>query len=162
MFIQTEETPNPESIKFLPGRPVLDTEQDDFTGFYATRDDAPEIARSPLAKALFKIDAVKSVYFGSNFVTITKFAEYKWMLVQGLCFGAIMDFYATGKPAVTSTPEITDTTILDDDDEVVAMIKELLETRIRPGTLWLGVLSITTLNSLSHLCSSHDFLCTLL
>jgi NFU1 iron-sulfur cluster scaffold homolog, mitochondrial len=154
MFIQTEETPNPESIKFIPGRPVLDTEQDDFTGFYATRDDAPEIARSPLAKALFKIDAVKSVYFGSNFVTITKFAEYKWMLVQGLCFGAIMDFYATGKPAVTSTPEITDTTIMDDDDEVVAMIKELLETRIRPGTLRLEVLFVVpSLDSLSHPCS---------
>ena len=133
MFIQTEETPNPESMKFLPGRPVLTTEADDLTGFYATRDDAPEISRSPLAKELFKIDAVKSVYFGGNFVTVTKFAEYKWMIVQGLVFGTIMDHYASGKAAVTSTPEITDTTILEDDDEVVAMIKELLETRIRPA-----------------------------
>lgn len=131
--MQTEQTPNPESLKFLPGRPVLNTDADDLTGFYATRDDATEIARSPLAKALFKIDAVKSVYFGGNFVTVTKFAEYKWMLVQGMVFSAMMDHYTSGKAAVTSTPEITDTTIFDDDDEVVAMIKELLETRIRPA-----------------------------
>jgi Fe-S cluster biogenesis protein NfuA len=139
MFIQTSETPNPESIKFMPGRPVLTTEltgdSADATnnGYYATRTDKQDIARSPLAKLLFAIDGVKAVYLGPEFVTVTKYAEGNWQHVRTMVFSAIMDHYASGKPAVTSTPEITDTTILEDDDEIVAMIKELLESRIRPA-----------------------------
>ena len=131
MFIQTEETPNPESLKFLPGRPVLESE--DSTGFYATAGDKPEIARSPLSKEIFKIDGIKSVYLGSDFVTVTKYATSHWQHVKVEVFAAIMDHYATGKPALLDVPEVTDTTIFEDDDEVVAMIKELLETRIRPA-----------------------------
>jgi len=131
MFIQTEDTPNPESLKFLPGRTVLET-TDEVTGFYATKSDRDEIARSPLCKTLFTVDGVKSVYLGSDFVTITKFAENQWGHVRTQIFSAIMDHYASGKLAVTDIAEVTDTTIFDD-DEVVAMIKELLETRIRPA-----------------------------
>lgn len=131
LFIQTESTPNPESIKFLPGRVVLGNE--DSSGFYVTQSDRKEIAKSPLAKSLFEIEGVKSVYLGSDFVTITKYAANHWKHLRVEVFEAIMDFYATGQPAVRDAPEITDTTILDDDDEVVAMIKELLETRIRPA-----------------------------
>eukprot|EP00594_Rhizosolenia_setigera_P019980 CAMPEP_0178978188 /NCGR_PEP_ID=MMETSP0789-20121207/24991_1 /TAXON_ID=3005 /ORGANISM="Rhizosolenia setigera, Strain CCMP 1694" /LENGTH=233 /DNA_ID=CAMNT_0020667841 /DNA_START=216 /DNA_END=917 /DNA_ORIENTATION=- len=135
MFIQTEPTPNPESTKFLPGRQVLDGEgaQSSGNGFYVTHSDKDEIARSPLAKLLFKVDGVKAVYLGNDFVTVTKFATSQWVHVQTEVFAAIMDHYATGKPALTDAPEITDTTIFDDDDEVVAMIKELLESRIRPA-----------------------------
>jgi len=139
MFIQTSETPNPESIKFIPGRPVLTTEitgdSADVTnnGFYAIKSDKEDIARSPFAKLLFAVDGVKAVYLGPDFVTVTKYAEANWAHVRTLVFSAIMDHYASGKPAVTSTPEITDTTILEDDDEIVAMIKELLESRIRPA-----------------------------
>jgi len=143
MFIQTEATPNPESIKFMPGRAVLESPDDDSleemggggttNGFYATRSDKEEITRSPLTKRLFKIDGVKSVYLGADFVTITKYAEGNWAHVRPFVFSSIMDHYQSGKPAVSSTPEITDTTILEDDDEIVAMIKELLETRIRPA-----------------------------
>jgi len=139
MFIQTSETPNPESIKFMPGRPVLTTEitgdsaDASNNGFYATKTDKQDIARSPLAKLLFDIDGVKAVYLGPEFVTVTKYAEANWQHVRTMVFSAIMDHYASGKPAVTSTPEITDTTILEDDDEIVAMIKELLESRIRPA-----------------------------
>eukprot|EP00547_Thalassionema_nitzschioides_P002272 CAMPEP_0194218038 /NCGR_PEP_ID=MMETSP0156-20130528/22849_1 /TAXON_ID=33649 /ORGANISM="Thalassionema nitzschioides, Strain L26-B" /LENGTH=230 /DNA_ID=CAMNT_0038947263 /DNA_START=177 /DNA_END=869 /DNA_ORIENTATION=- len=132
MFIQTEDTPNPESLKFLPGRPVL-TDFSDNAGFYATKTDGQEIARSPLAKALFAVEGVKSVYLGSDFVTVTKVAQHQWAHVRIQIFSAIMEHYASGKPALSETAEITDTTILDDDDEVVAMIKELLETRIRPA-----------------------------
>jgi len=132
MFIQTEDTPNPESLKFLPGRDVLETTEE-ITGFYATKTDRDEISRSPLAKVLFAVDGVKSVYLGNDFVTITKFAESQWGHVRTQIFSAIMDHYASGKPAVTEFSEVTDTTIFDDDDEVVAMIKELLETRIRPA-----------------------------
>lgn len=137
MFIQTSDTPNPESIKFIPGRPVLTSEltgdSANTNGFYVIKSDKKDIARSPLAKLLFKIDGVKAVYLGPEFVTVTKFAEHNWAHIRTLVFSAIMDHYASGKPALTSTPEITDTTILEDDDEIVAMIKELLESRIRPA-----------------------------
>ena len=131
MFIQTDTTPNPESLKFLPGRSVLKSSEN--TGIYATKSDKDEIARSPLLKTLFAIDGVKSIYIGADFVTVTKFATAKWAHVRTLCFSAIMDFYASGDPAVLDVPIVTDTTILDTDDEIVAMIKELLETRIRPA-----------------------------
>ena len=135
LFIQTEETPNPESLKFLPGRTVLDVEEggEVGNGFYATRTDKEEIARSPLAKQLFAVEGVKSVYLGNDFVTVTKFAEHHWMHIKTRVFSALMDFYQSNEPAVTSAAIVTDTTILDDDDEVVAMIKELLESRIRPA-----------------------------
>jgi len=135
LFIQTEDTPNPESLKFLPGRIVLDVEEggEVGNGFYATRSDKEEIARSPLAKELFQVDGVKSVYLGNDFVTVTKFAEHHWMHVKTRVFSALMDFYQSNLPAVSEVAIVTDTTILDDDDEIVAMIKELLESRIRPA-----------------------------
>jgi NFU1 iron-sulfur cluster scaffold homolog, mitochondrial len=132
IFIQTEETPNPESLKFLPGRPVLEKSENN-SGVYAVKSEKDVIARSPLMKALFAVEGVKSVYLGSDFVTVTKVAERPWMHVKAFIFSAIMDHFASGKPAVLERAEITDTTILEDDDEVVAMIKELLETRIRPA-----------------------------
>mmetsp|Transcript_9008 Transcript_9008/g.16244 ORF Transcript_9008/g.16244 Transcript_9008/m.16244 type:complete len:363 (+) Transcript_9008:72-1160(+) len=159
LFIQTATTPNPESLKFIPnGRLVLghnadddsDDESDpingeieieknengatDTSGVYLTRKDHTLIARSPLSKTLFNLDpGIKSIYLGYDFLTVTKFAEAHWTHLQTPIFGCIMDFYATSQPVMTSVPQITDTTILDDDDEVVAMIKELLETRIRPA-----------------------------
>lgn len=135
LFIQTEETPNPESLKFLPGRTVLDVDEggEVGNGFYATRTDKEEILRSPLAKVLFAVEGVKSVYLGNDFVTITKYAEHHWMHIKTRVFSVLMDFYQSNQPAVSTVAVITDTTILDDDDEVVAMIKELLESRIRPA-----------------------------
>ncbi|OQR82115.1 iron-sulfur cluster scaffold protein Nfu [Thraustotheca clavata] len=130
MFIQTESTPNPHSIKFLPGRPVLDER---FTTGVDFTPKAPEVRQSELARELFKIDGVNRVFFGKDFVSITKDEDEDWEMLRGQIFATIMDFYATGKPVMLDKPEITDTTILDDDDEVVAMIKELLETRIRPA-----------------------------
>ena len=103
------------------------------------------ILKSPLATELFKIDGVKAVYFGSDFVTVTKYAEHKWNLMRPEIFSTLMDFFE--KPnfrVMLDAPLITDTTILDEDDEVatkaskeldeaVAMIKELIEDRIRPA-----------------------------
>eukprot|EP00970_Alexandrium_tamarense_P003723 scaffold607_cov317-Alexandrium_tamarense.AAC.2 len=134
-----EDTVNPEH-----GEVELDTTKNsnntpnenntDTAGFYVTRKDHTLIARSPLAKQLFNLDiGIKSLYLGYDFITVTKFAEAHWQHLQTPIFGAIMDFYASGKPALRGEPEITDTTILEDDDEVVAMIKELLESRIRPA-----------------------------
>lgn len=137
MFIQTVETPNPESLKFLPGRPVLTTDVNgdaaEASGFYVTKTDKQETARSPLAKKLFEVEGVKAVYLGPDFISVTKYAEHHWSHIRTFIFSAIMDHYSSGKPALSSTPEITDTTILEDDDEIVAMIKELLESRIRPA-----------------------------
>jgi len=134
LFIQTTSTPNPESIKFLPGKPVLVSSdgKEEGAGFYATRGDRDEIARSPMCKTIFKIDGVKSVYLGSDFITVTKYAESSWSHIRTLVFTAIMEHFSSGKPALSEFAEITDTTILEDDDEVVQMIKEILETRIRP------------------------------
>lgn len=140
MFIQTTETPNPESIKFIPGRPVLTTpttgDASEATGFYITSTSPKiEIAKSPLAQILFKIEGVKGVYLGPDFITVTKVAEVSWNHIRTMVFSGIMDHYATGKPALLSTPEISDTFITEDDSEVVAMIKELLESRIRPAVM---------------------------
>ena len=133
IFIQTLDTPNPESLKFVPsGKVILET--DDINGFYLTKNDPiSEIQRSPLAKSLFDVEGVKAVYLGSDFVTVTKYAEHKWKLLRPQLFDVIMTWADAGKPALLDQPEITDTTILDDDDEVVAMIKELIEARIRPA-----------------------------
>jgi len=134
VFIQTENTPNPESIKFLPSNTtVLDNE--DGRGHSLNKSDPIEdILKSPLAKDLFKIDGVKSVYFGSDFVSITKFATGKWQFMRPEIFSVLMDFFDDPNYQVLlEQPLITDTTVLDDDDEIVAMIKELIEDRIRPA-----------------------------
>jgi NFU1 iron-sulfur cluster scaffold homolog, mitochondrial len=131
VFIQTDETPNPESLKFVPtGVTILDAE----TGFYITKNDsAHDILRSPLAKRLFDIEGVKAVYLGNDFVTVTKYAEHKWKFLRPRLFNALMEWVDSDQPALMDQPEITDTTILEDDGEVVAMIKELIEARIRPA-----------------------------
>ncbi|XP_062238240.1 NFU1 iron-sulfur cluster scaffold homolog, mitochondrial [Platichthys flesus] len=127
MFVQTQDTPNPNSVKFLPGRTVLESGTMNFDG--------PRDAHcSPLARQLFRIDGVKSVFLGGDFITITRSdANMEWKLIKPDVFAAIMDFFTTGLPVVNEESEPNaDTAPSDDDDEVVAMIKELLDTRIRP------------------------------
>lgn len=133
VFVQTESTPNPESLKFIPsGKLVLENE--DGTGYFVSKTDAMEdILKSPLCKDLFKIDGVKAIYLGYDFVTITKYAENKWQFMRPEIFSTLMDFFDSNQPVLLDAPLITDTTILDDDDEIVAMIKELIESRIRPA-----------------------------
>ncbi|KAF0033426.1 hypothetical protein F2P81_013492 [Scophthalmus maximus] len=127
MFVQTQDTPNPNSVKFLPGRTVLESGTMNFDG-------PRDAFCSPLARQLFRVDGVKSVFFGSDFITITKVdANLEWNVIKPDVFAAIMDFFTSGLPVVNedSKPN-ADTAPSDDDDEVVAMIKELLDTRIRP------------------------------
>ncbi|OAD56422.1 hypothetical protein WN48_03426, partial [Eufriesea mexicana] len=127
MFIQTQDTPNPNSLKFLPGVKVLEQGQ--------TKDfpSAMDGYCSPLAKMLFRIDGVKSVFFGPDFITVTKVDEdVEWKLLKPEIFAVIMDFFASGLPILTDEQPATDTQINDDDSEIVQMIKELLDTRIRP------------------------------
>ncbi|OCT86665.1 NFU1 iron-sulfur cluster scaffold homolog, mitochondrial [Xenopus laevis] len=126
MFIQTQDTPNPNSVKFIPGRAVLDARTMDFPN--------PASAFcSPLARHLFRIEGVKSVFFGPDFITITKNGEdMDWNLIKPDIFATIMDFFSTGLPVVTDEAPRGDPAASEEEDEVVAMIKELLDTRIRP------------------------------
>ncbi|KAI8903757.1 hypothetical protein EDD86DRAFT_195468 [Gorgonomyces haynaldii] len=126
LFIQTEQTPNIDSIKFKPGKAVLGTTNT--KEFLTPRDGL----QSPLATSLFRIDGIQSVMFGNDFITITKQPESAWQLIKPDVYAAIMDFYSTGQEILKRADEVSDTTILDTDSEEVAMIKELLETRIRP------------------------------
>lgn len=133
IFIQSEETPNPESIKFIPTGIVVLADTDG-NGYFVTRSDPQDaVLRSPLAKDLFKIDHIKSVYLGADFVTITKFAQGNWKSLRPEILNVLMTFFDTDMPALRDQPLVTDTTILDDDCEIVAMIKELIESRIRPA-----------------------------
>lgn len=127
MFIQTQDTPNPNCLKFLPGTKVLEPGQTlDFPNIGAAH-------CSPLAKMLFRIDGVKAVFFGPEFITVTKQDDdVDWKLLKPEIFGTIMDFFASGLPVVTDAKPSGDTQINEDDDEIVQMIKELLDTRIRP------------------------------
>lgn len=128
MFIQTQETPNPNSLKFLPGVKVLEERQTmDFPSI-------KEAASSPLAKLLFRIEGVKGVFFGSDFITVTKIDDegIEWKLLKPEIFATIMDFFASGMPILIDVKPSSDTEIHEDDDEVVQMIKELLDSRIRP------------------------------
>ncbi|XP_062995451.1 NFU1 iron-sulfur cluster scaffold homolog, mitochondrial isoform X1 [Elgaria multicarinata webbii] len=126
MFIQTQDTPNPNSLKFIPGKPVLESRTIEFTSPASTY-------CSPLARQLFRIEGVKSIFFGTDFITVTKENEdVNWNLIKPDIYATIMDFYASGLPIITEEAPRSETAPSEDDDEVVLMIKELLDTRIRP------------------------------
>ncbi|HYD98808.1 MAG TPA: NifU family protein [Alphaproteobacteria bacterium] len=128
MFIQTEPTPNPATLKFLPGRAVM------ARGTF-TADSAAEAARSPLARRLFAVEGVAGVYFGSDFVTVTKSGEADWAALKPQLLGAIMNHFTAGDPAVEAGGESAEHAAgaSEADDEVVEQIKELLDSRIRPA-----------------------------
>jgi len=128
MFIQTEATPNPASLKFLPGRPVL------AEGTLEMRGPA-EAARSPLAQRLFAIEGIGGVFFGTDFITVTKSAG-EWLQLKPLILGAIMEHFTAGVPVVSADAETQaaeEEFFESKDAETVATIKELIETRVRPA-----------------------------
>jgi Fe-S cluster biogenesis protein NfuA len=129
MFIQTEATPNPATLKFLPGRVVMPE------GTFDARD-ARGAAGSPLAERLFEIPGVAGVFFGYDFITITK-SEGEWQHLKPAVLGAIMEHFMAGAPILREssgpTPEEGEEFFDENDAPTVATIKELLETRIRPA-----------------------------
>jgi Fe-S cluster biogenesis protein NfuA len=125
MFIQTEQTPNPSTLKFLPGRVVMEKGTLDFA-------DSDSAKTSPLARRLFAIEGVDRVFFGSDFVTVTKAAEKDWQIMKPSILGGIMEHYTSGEPVVSAEASAEGDAGVED-DEVVAQIKELLETRVRPA-----------------------------
>ena len=127
MFIQTEQTPNPATLKFLPGRTVLETGTADFTNAEEAE------RRSPLASHLFGIDGVAAVFLGADFITITKNAEKEWHVLKPAILGAIMEHMTTGLPIISDVPATEASDVSGEDSDVVVQIKELLETRVRPA-----------------------------
>ena len=128
MFIQTEATPNPATLKFLPGREVMGTKTREFLS-------ADEADASPLAGQLFAIPGVSGVFFGSDFVTITK-SQGEWQHLRPAILGAIMEHFLSGAPLIAqSTPDETpgEEFFSEEDSYTVVAIKELLETRVRPA-----------------------------
>ena len=130
MFIQTEETPNPATLKFLPGRDVMGAAPP------ADFPNAESAKASPLAESLFKIPQVSSVFLGSDFITITK-SEDDWQQIKPILLTALMDFFLTGLPVINQTPALQDVSESADgeegDSEIVSTIKQLLDTRVRPA-----------------------------
>jgi Fe-S cluster biogenesis protein NfuA len=128
MFIQTEATPNPATMKFLPGRAVLESGTLDIP----SKDAA---AQSPLAERLFDIPNVAGVFFGSDFISVTK-ADGEWQQIKPAILGAIMEHYMSGAALLASgaEPSAADDEFFDASDaDTVATIKDLIETRVRPA-----------------------------
>ena len=125
MFIQTEQTPNPATLKFLPGRDVMGAGTADFA-------DAEAAKRSPLAERLFQIEGVTGVFLGSDFVTVAKADEKEWYLLKPAVLGVIMEHFVANRPTLLEPLE-GDEDEGGEDSEVVQQIKELLDTRVRPA-----------------------------
>jgi Fe-S cluster biogenesis protein NfuA len=129
MFIQTEATPNPATLKFLPGRAVLESGTLDMPSREAA-------AQSPLATRLFDIDNVGGVFFGSDFIAVTK-TDGDWQQMKPAVLGAIMEHFMSGAPLVAGDAKVTDAAADEffdaKDAETVATIKDLIETRVRPA-----------------------------
>ena len=126
MFIQTEETPNPATLKFLPGQPVMQSGSADFP----SRDGAEA---SPLASRLFAVDGVEAVFLGPDFVTVTK-GDVEWAHIKPALLGAIMEHFASGAAVMKGDSHaVTHAEHDGPDAEIVGQIKELLDTRVRPA-----------------------------
>ena len=131
MFIQTEQTPNPASLKFLPGEPVLEHGSADFRSVEACDE-------SPMAKRLFGFEGVEGVYLGNDFITVTKSDDVEWDTLKPIILNAIMEHYSAGQPIVVEGADLSGAgeggmEVSEEDSEIVEQIKELIETRVRPA-----------------------------
>src|SRR6202011_5542631 len=126
MFIQTEQTPNPATLKFLPGCPVMESGTANFPERGAA-------ARSPLAERLFLLPEVTGVFLATDFITVTKNGDSEWHQLKPAVLAAIMEHFTAGRPVIIGDAEETAGDAAEEDSEIVAAIKELLETRVRPA-----------------------------
>jgi Fe-S cluster biogenesis protein NfuA len=128
MFIETEGTPNPATLKFLPGREVMPAGTADFPNVEAA-------AASPLALALFALPGVSRVFLGADFVTVTKDWDTDWQMLRPQVLGAIMDHFMAGRPVIEGAAGRGEDEIevAPEDREIVAQIRELIDTRVRPA-----------------------------
>jgi Fe-S cluster biogenesis protein NfuA len=128
MFIQTEATPNPQVLKFLPGRQLLAGGSREFAS-------AAEGAVSPLARSLFEVDGVTRVYFAEDFLTVTKEAERDWAHLKAPILAQIMDHFTSGAPLIEGDDEAAQVEEVYEGDtaQIVAEIKDIIDTRVRPA-----------------------------
>jgi Fe-S cluster biogenesis protein NfuA len=126
MFIQTEITPNPATLKFLPGCDVMGEGTANFTSIEQT-------TASPLAQRLFELDGIEGVFLGSDFVTVTKSSDREWDALKPVVLAAIMDHFTSGQPVVIEGATGAAPIDADEEDEITQQIKELIETRVRPA-----------------------------
>tara|TARA_B100001142_G_C14250583_1_gene623044 strand:+ start:616 stop:1179 length:564 start_codon:yes stop_codon:yes gene_type:complete len=129
MFIQTEQTPNPTTLKFLPGVEVMKSGTADFRN-------EEEATRSPLASRLMKVDDIVGVFFGNDFVSVTKVDDSDWQILKPVILGIMMEHFVSQQPLIESEVEQsqkTNITYAEADSEIVGQIIELLETRVRPA-----------------------------
>jgi Fe-S cluster biogenesis protein NfuA len=126
MFIETESTPNPATLKFIPGERVMAEGSADFI--------SPEqAAASPLAAALFAIPGVVRVFFGPDFISVTKSDEASWQSLKPQILGAIVEHYLSGAPLIAGEADVIEEDVAPEDAEIAEAIKELLDTRVRPA-----------------------------
>jgi Fe-S cluster biogenesis protein NfuA len=123
MFIQTEVTPNPSTLKFIPGGVVMEHGAADFR-------DPAAAARSPMAQALFAIEGIEGVFLGSDFISVTKAPAAAWFSLKPAVLAAILDHFTAGLPIIETDNEAA---AASEDDEIVVQIKEILDTRVRPA-----------------------------
>src|SRR4051794_22064023 len=127
MFIETEGTPNPATLKFLPGRYVMGAGTADFASPLSAE-------RSPLASALFALPGVARVFLGGDFITVTKIEAESWQALKPQVLAAIMEHFVADRPVIegAAEDELVEA-IAPEDEEIVAQIRELLDTRVRPA-----------------------------
>ena len=126
MDIQTEVTPNPSSLKFLPGKIVMEKGTADFRNAEAAK-------RSPLALNLFKVDGVEGVFFGSDFIAITKNDHHEWQMLKPSISETIIEYYKSGAAILLQGEEDKADTSNTEDNEAVIKIKEIIDTKVRPA-----------------------------
>ena len=126
MFIQTEQTPNPATLKFLPGQTVLEQG----TASFASEEEA---TRSPLAERLFQVEGVSGVFFGHDFISVSKEDEKEWYLLKPAVLGVIMEHFVAKRPLLNDEGDGAEAEETGEDSEIVGQIKELLDTRVRPA-----------------------------
>jgi Fe-S cluster biogenesis protein NfuA len=126
MFIQTEQTPNPATLKFLPGREVMAQGVADFT-----EPDAAEV--SPLAQRLFTIEGVTGVFLGADFVTVTKAEGQDWYLLKPAVLGGLMEHFMSGEPVLSPDAAVSEEPAAGEEDDLARQIRELIDTRVRPA-----------------------------
>jgi len=127
MFIQTETTPNPLTLKFIPGEPVLSAGK---TAQFNRKADAGD---SPLALALFELDGVEAIFLAPDFISVTKAPMKEWGVLKTEILTTIMEHFVAGKPVLISRDADASAEPAEEDSEIVTQIKELIETRVRPA-----------------------------
>lgn len=128
MFIQTEETPNPATLKFLPGQAVMEKGTASF-------ETAEQAQVSPLARRLFETEGVSGVFFGQDFISVSKADDKEWFVLKPSVLGAVMEHFVANRPLFDVEPDTAEDGQEDqgEDSEIVSTIKELLDTRVRPA-----------------------------